>query len=170
MVGAAPALQAKLGAGAYIDAHIGRQFSDGILVAQSYRDHGRLGRVVVVHLGDNGPIRPSDIDAILDALKGVPNVLLVNVRVPRDWQAEVNSELNAAVARHPGVKLVDWFGFSGPHGDWFESDHTHLKEAGMAAFADMIVGAIPPPPPPPPTTTTTVPPPPITTVSGPSSP
>jgi len=170
MVGAAPALQAKLGPGAYIDAHIGRQFSDGILVAQSYRDHGRLGRVVVVHLGDNGPIRPSDIDALLDTLKGVPNVLLVNVRVPRSWQAEVNSELNAAVARHPGVKLVDWFGFSGPHGDWFESDHTHLKEAGMAAFADMIVGAIPPPPPPPPTTTTTVPPPPITTVSGPSSP
>ena len=85
---------------------------------------------------------------MLDTLKGVPNVLLVNVRVPRSWQAEVNSELNAAVARHPGVKLVDWFGFSGPHGDWFESDHTHLKEAGMAAFADMIVGAIPPPPPP----------------------
>jgi lysophospholipase L1-like esterase len=171
MVGAAPALQARLGSTGYIDAHIGRQFGDAIQIIKTYRDNGRLGRAVVVHLGDNGPVRPTDIDALINELSGVPNVLLVNVRVPREWQAEVNSELNAAVARHPGVKLVDWFGFSAPHGDWFESDHTHLKEAGMAAFADMIVGAIPPPPPPAPApaTTTTVPPPPITTVNGPPS-
>ncbi len=141
-------------------------------MAKGYRDQGRLGRAVVVHLGDNGPIRAADIDALIGDLSGVPNILLVNVRVPRSWQDEVNSELAAAVARHPGVKLVDWFAFSGPHGDWFEGDHTHLKEAGMAAFADLLLGAIPPPPPPPtaaPPTTTTVPPPPITTVNGPPS-
>jgi hypothetical protein len=172
MVGAAPALQQRLGSSGYIDAHIGRQFSDGVQVAKSYRDRGVLGRAVVVHLGDNGPVHPSDIDALINELSGVPTILLVNVRVPREWQAEVNSELNAAAARHPGVKVVDWFGVSGPHGDWFESDHMHLKEAGMAAFADLILGAIPPPPPPPtpaPTTTTTTPPPPITTVNGPPS-
>ena len=172
MVGAAPALQERLGSSGYIDAHISRQFSDGVQVAGSYRDHGRLGRAVVVHLGDNGPIRAADVDALIAELAGVPNVLLVNVRVPRDWQGEVNSELAAAVGRHPEVKLVDWFAFSAPHGDWFESDHTHLKEAGMRAFADLILGAIPPPPPPPtpaPTTTTTTPPPPITTVRGPAS-
>jgi lysophospholipase L1-like esterase len=165
-------LRSRLGDAGYIDAHIGRQFSDGLQVVQTYRDHGRLGRAVVVHLGDNGPVRPADLDALIDELKGVPNILLVNVRVPRSWQAEVNSELNLAVARHPGVKLVDWFGASASHGDWFESDHTHLKETGMAAFADMIVAAIPPPPPPPapaPTTTTTMPAPPVTTVSGPPS-
>jgi peptidoglycan/LPS O-acetylase OafA/YrhL/lysophospholipase L1-like esterase len=172
MVGAAPALRSRLGDAGYIDAHIGRQFSDGLQVVQTYRDHGRLGRAVVVHLGDNGPVRPADLDALIDELKGVPNILLVNVRVPRSWQAEVNSELNLAVARHPGVKLVDWFGASASHADWFESDHTHLKETGMAAFADMIVAAIPPPPPPPapaPATTTTMPAPPVTTVSGPPS-
>jgi len=169
MVGAAPALQARLGGSSFIDAHIGRQFADAKQLAKTYRDQGRVGRAVVVHLGDNGPIWPSDIDAVINELAGVPNILLVNVRVPREWQAEVNSELAAAVARHPGVKLLDWFAFSAPHGEWFESDHTHLKEAGMNAFADMIVGAIPPPPPPPPTTTTTTPAPPLTTVSGPPS-
>jgi peptidoglycan/LPS O-acetylase OafA/YrhL len=172
MVGAAPALQARLGSSAYIDAHIGRQFADVIELTKRYRDGGRLGRAVVVHLGDNGPIRPPDIDAVINELAGVPNIVLVNVRVPRSWRAEVNSELAAAVARHPGVKLVDWFADSAPHGEWFESDHTHLKEAGMNAFADLIIGAIPPPPPPPPpppATTTTFPPPPVTTVSGPPS-
>jgi peptidoglycan/LPS O-acetylase OafA/YrhL len=171
MVGAAPALQARLGS-AFIDAHIGRQFSDGIQIARTYREQGRLGRAVVVHLGDNGPVRPSDIDALVGELAGVPNVFFVNVRVTRSWEAEVNSELAAAVSRHPGVKLIDWFADSAPHGEWFEGDHTHLKEAGMAAFADLIAGAIPPPSPPStpaPTTTTTTPPPPITTVSGPST-
>jgi len=168
MVGAAPALQARLGPGTYIDAHIGRQFSDGVQLVKSYRDSGKLGRTVVVHLGDNGPVHPSDLEALINELAGVPNVLLMNVRVPREWQDEVNSEINAAIARHPNVKLVDWFAVSGPHPEWFESDHTHLKEAGMAAFADLIVSDIPPPPPPPPTTTTTMPLPPITTVNGPT--
>ncbi|HEV3351847.1 MAG TPA: acyltransferase family protein [Acidimicrobiales bacterium] len=173
MVGAAPALQARLGSSGYIDAHIGRQFDDGVHVAQSFRDGGRLGRAVVVHLGDNGAITPQEVDALIGDLAGVPNVLLVNVRVTKPWQDEVNQTLADAVARHPGVKLVDWFNYSAPHGDWFAGDRTHLNETGSAAFADFIVGAIPPPPPPPtaaPTTTTTVPPPPVTTVSGPPSP
>ncbi|MBV8160442.1 MAG: acetyltransferase [Acidimicrobiia bacterium] len=166
MVGAAPALQARLGSSGYIDAHVGRQFDEGVRVAQSYRDHGQLGRAVVVHLGDNGAITPAQADALLAQLVGVPDVLLVNVRVTRPWQDEVNQTLADAVARHPGVKLVDWFTVSGPHAEWFAGDHTHLTQAGSAAFADLIVGSIPPPPPAP-TTTTTVPLPPITTVSGP---
>ena len=167
MVGAAPALQSRLGPSGYIDAHIGRQFEDGVHVAQSYRDGGRLGRAVVVHLGDNGAITPAQIDELLGSLAGVPNVLLVNVRVTKPWQDEVNHALADAVGRHPGVKLVDWFSFSAPHGGWFAGDGTHLTEAGAAAFADLVIGSIPPPPPPPPTTTTTVPLPPVTTVNGP---
>ena len=173
MVGAAPALQARLGPEGFVDAHIGRQFDDGVRVIEFYRVRGRLGRAVVVHLGDNAAITPGQVDAMVAQLAGVPNVLFVNLRVTKPWQAEVNQTLADAVARHPGVKLVDWFNVSAPHGEWFASDHTHLNETGAAAFADLIVSAIPPPPPPPapaPTTTTTTPPPPITTVKGPPSP
>jgi peptidoglycan/LPS O-acetylase OafA/YrhL len=172
MVGAAPALQARLGSGGFIDAHIGRQFEDGVRVAEFYRVRGRLGRAVVVHLGDNGAITPGQIDALIAQLAGVPNVLFVNVRVTKPWQDEVNQTLADGVARHPGVKLVDWFNFSAPHGEWFASDRTHLNETGAAAFADLIVSSIPPPPTPPtaaPATTTTTPPPPITTVRGPTA-
>ena len=172
MVGAAPALQARLGLGGFIDAHIGRQYEEGVHVAEFYRVRGRLGRAVVVHLGDNGAITPGQVDALVAQLTGVPNVLFVNVRVTKPWQDEVNQTLADAVARHPGVKLVDWFNASAPHAEWFASDHTHLNDTGAAAFADLIVNSIPPPPPPPapaPTTTTTTPPPPITTVKGPAS-
>jgi hypothetical protein len=172
MVGAAPALQAKLGSAGFNDAHVGRQYEEGVRVAEFYRVRGRLGRAVVVHLGDNGAITPGQVDALVAQLAGVPNVLFVNVRVTKPWQDEVNQTLADAVARHPGVKLVDWLNFSAPHGEWFASDRTHLTETGSAAFADLIVSSIPPPPPPvpAPTTTTTTPVPPITTVKGPPSP
>jgi hypothetical protein len=172
MVGAAPAMQARLGSSGFVDAHVGRQYADGVRVAEFYRVRGRIGRAVVVHLGDNGAITPGQVDDMLRELAGVPSVLFVNVRVTQPWQGEVNQTLADAVARHPGVKLVDWFNFSAPHGEWFASDRTHLTETGSAAFADLIVSSIPPPPPPvpAPTTTTTTPVPPITTVKGPPSP
>lgn len=173
MVGAAPQLQAKLGPGGFIDARVGRQFDEAARVTGQLGGEGRLGRVVIVHLGDNGAITSAEVDALMAQLDKVPVVLFVNVRVTRDWQNEVNQTLAAAVARYPKAKLVDWFGYSAPHGEWFERDGTHVKTSGAQGFADLIASSIPPPPPPPPpppTTTTTAPSPPVTTISGPTSP
>jgi hypothetical protein len=169
MVGAAPALQARLGPGAFIDATVGRQFREGTAVIHRLREQGRLGRVVIVHLGDNGAISGGDVDTLMAEVQNVPSVLFVNVRVGRSWQNEVNQTLAAAAARHPKIRLVDWFAYSDPHGDWIASDGTHVNTRGAAAFADLLAGSIPPPPPPPPpppTTTTTRPSPPLTTMSG----
>ena len=122
MVGAAPALQARLGPGAFIDATVGRQFREGTAVVRRLREQGRLGRVVIVHLGDNGAISGGDVDALMAEVQNVPSVLFVNVRVGRSWQNEVNQTLAAAAARHPKIRLVDWFAYSDPHGDWIASD------------------------------------------------
>jgi len=169
MVGAAPALQARLGPGIFIDAAVGRQFSEGAAIVRRLREQGRLGRVVIVHLGDNGPFSTAEMDSLMAELDQVPTVLFVNVRVSRAWQAEVNQALAAAAPRYPKMRLVDWFAFSAPHGEWMASDGTHTNTHGAAAFADLLAGSIPPPPPPPPpapTTTTTAPSPPITTMTG----
>jgi len=95
-------------------------------------------------------------------LNGVPNVLLVTVRVNRSWQDEVNQTLRNAAPRYPNVQIVDWYATSAGHGDWFQADGTHFRTSsgpGANAYADLLVGSIPPPP----TTTTTTPPPPPTT-------
>lgn len=170
MLGAAPPLQARLGANAFIDAKVSRQFADGVAQARRLRDEGRLGQVVFVHLGSNGPPRASEIDALMEVLSGVPHVRFVNVRVNRKWEGATNQTLADGVARHgPRAQLVDWYGFSAGHLDWFQSDGTHVKGPGAEAYANLLGSYLPPPPPPPPpppeTTTSTAAPPPATTTT-----
>jgi peptidoglycan/LPS O-acetylase OafA/YrhL len=171
MLGAAPQLQQRLGATGYIDAELGRQFGQGVDDARKLRAEGRLGEVVIVHLGTNGPPRTSQIDALMAALEDVPHVLLVTVRMPRSWEGSTNDALRAAAARYPRVAIVDWHGLSDGHPDWFESDGIHLRQRGAQAYANQLGGALPAPePPPPPPTTTTSTEPPTTTTTSPGAP
>jgi len=158
MVSAAGALQDRLGASGYIDAELSRQFSDGIAVARDIVTQGGAS-VVVVHLGNNGPVQARDVDALVNELSGIPAVLLVNVRVDSPWRASVNQTLAEAAERYPSATLVDWYGASEGHADWFQSDGTHFRTTsgpGANAFADLIVASIPAPAPP----STAAPPPP----------
>jgi hypothetical protein len=173
MVAGADELHQRLGSSGYIDAKQNRYFSQAAPIIRDLRARGALGRVVIIHLGNNGPVSNSDVDAVMGELNGMPNVLLVTVRVNRSWQDEVNQTLRAAAARYPTVQIVDWYARSAGHGDWFQGDGTHFKTSsgpGANAYADLLAGSIPPqptttteaptttttPPPPPPTTTTTV--------------
>jgi hypothetical protein len=172
MVAAAGELQRRLGGSGYIDAKQNRYFSQAAPIIHDLRARGALGRVVLIHLGNNGPVSNGDVDAVMNELNGVPNVLLVTVRVDRSWQDEVNQTLRSAAARYPTVQIVDWYSYSAGHGDWFQADGTHFRTSsgpGANAYADLLVGSIPPPPttttesttttapppPPPPSTSTT---------------
>jgi hypothetical protein len=165
MVAAAGELRERLGASGYIDAKQNRYFRDVAPIIAQLRAQGALGRVVVVHAGNNGPITPGEVDAVMREAAGTQAVLLVTVRVNKSWQNSVNQILREAPARWPTAQVVDWYGHSAGHGDWFQGDGTHFRTSsgpGANAYADLIAGSIPPPPPPPPppTTTTTAPPPP----------
>jgi lysophospholipase L1-like esterase len=159
MLGAAPQLQNRLGPTGFIDARVGRQFNQGVDVARQFREQGKLGEVAVIHLGTNGPPRARDVDAIMSQLAGVPHVLLVTARMPRTWEGETNAALRAAAAKYPAIAIVDWYGYSDGHPDWFQSDGIHLRPAGAEAYAALIGGALPMPPPPPPPTEPPPPPP-----------
>ncbi|MBV9412000.1 MAG: acyltransferase [Acidimicrobiia bacterium] len=169
MLGAADEMHQRLGASGYIDAKLNRYFSQAAPIIHDLRAKGALGRVVIIHLGTNGPVSDSDVDSVMAELNGVPNVLLVTVRVDRSWQDEVNQTLRNAATRYPNVQIVDWYSYSAGHSDWFQADGTHFRTSsgpGANAYADLLVGSIPPPP----TTTTeapttTVPPPPPSTTS-----
>ena len=54
MLGAAPQLKTALGPDSYVDAHVGRQFKEAVAMIDSYASTGKLGHVVVVHLGNSG--------------------------------------------------------------------------------------------------------------------
>jgi len=171
MVSAAGQLHNRLGATGYIDAKQNRFFSQAAPIIHDLRARGALGRVVIIHLGNNGPVSQGDVDDVMRELNGVPNVLLVTVRVNTSWQNSVNQTLHDAATRYPAVQLVDWYAYSAGHGDWFGGDGTHFRTEsgpGTNAYADLLVGSIPPPPTTTteaPTTTTAPPPPPTTTTT-----
>jgi len=133
-----PELTADL-PGVTVDGLVSRQFEAGIAVVQADRAAGTLGSVLVVELGTNGAITPSDVDAMMQAAQGVRRVVFVNVNVPRYWAAGDNAVLAAGVARYPGLAvLADWNALSSPHPEWFTADQVHLDPAGAAALAALI--------------------------------
>ena len=56
MLGAAPQLKDVLGPDSYVDAHVGRQFKEAASMVDWFAANGKLGQVVIVHLGNNGTV------------------------------------------------------------------------------------------------------------------
>ena len=142
MLGAAPALKRLLGTDSYVDAKVGRQFTEGVDIVNWLRAQHRLGQLVIIHLGNNGSVTGGNVTKMLQALSDVPTVLLVNVRVTRDWETAVNDMLASQAGRFPNVHLIDWYDASAGHGDDFYSDGTHLNASGQKLYASVIQSAL----------------------------
>jgi peptidoglycan/LPS O-acetylase OafA/YrhL len=140
MLGAATQLAEM---GFVIDAVESRQFSNGTDTIATLNEQGRLGDVVVVHLGTNGTIGQSDMTRMMDSLAGVPQVLLLTIDVDREWTAGNNAAIYDAVNTYPNVALLDWAGLSDAcPGDCFASDGYHLRSDGKTYYTDLIAGAL----------------------------
>ena len=111
-------------------------------IVRALKDQGRLGQGVVLHLGNNGPMSAETFRAVMDQLVDVPRVVVVNVRVTRPWEPEVNRVLSEQVPTYPNARLLDWWGESAMHGDWFADDKTHLNAAGANAYALLVAAAM----------------------------
>jgi hypothetical protein len=124
-----------------IDAEIGRQASTTISLLAARRAAGRLGAVVILHVGNNGVFRASQIDQVMQQLTGVPRVVFVNVRVPRQWEGPNNAALAERVSQYANAVLVDWYSASIGRPDLFYQDGIHLRPEGARAYAALIVAA-----------------------------
>jgi lysophospholipase L1-like esterase len=143
MLGAADVLAGVIGRDrATVDAAENRQFSAGVDVLQQYKDKGELGDEVVVQLGTNGTINPDDFDRMMQILKGTRRVVIVNAKVPRVWEDEVNQTLADGVKRYKNAVLVDWHTAGGDHPEWFYDDGLHLRSDGAQAYAQLIASKL----------------------------
>jgi peptidoglycan/LPS O-acetylase OafA/YrhL len=139
MLGCAPVLEQRLGSRLRVDAVVGRQAVDTISRLAEYRAHGDLPPTVIVQIGDNGPVWYSNLQRLREVLSGVPHVVLVNVRVARSWQGEVDKALSEYVSSWPQAVLADWYSHSS---ESLLVDGVHPSVAGRAIYASVVVDAL----------------------------
>lgn len=141
LLGAKPLLEHQI-EGVVVDADVGRQFSDLLNIVRTYRAEGRLGDAVVIQTGNNGPINPAQFDQLLQILRPVPKVLVVNVKVERAWQNANNDVIRDAVPKAPNAVLIDWHALAGARPDAFYDDGLHLTPSGIRLFTGAVLSAL----------------------------
>ena len=141
MLQGAKALALELGP-IRVDAAVGRQINDGISILEHRAAMGALAGVVIVQLGNNGPFYDGQFDEIMAALRDVPTVVWINVRVPREWEGHNNRIIASAVPRYPNARMVDWNAATAGRPDLFWKDGYHPRPAGARLYADLVAAAL----------------------------
>jgi hypothetical protein len=120
-----------------VNAVVGRQFSTGLKVIRWRIEHAVVPRVLIVHLGTNGPIDPADCDELV-TLAAPRRVFLVTVRVPRSWRTANNLTLEACADRYERAYLIRWSAHSSSQTTWFAEDGYHLTAEGQLAYVAFV--------------------------------
>jgi hypothetical protein len=134
MLGARDQLRAR---GFAVNAHVDRQFWEGVDIVERLARDGNLPRHVVVHLGNNGYLSMDSCHELVDAV-GHRELALVNLHVPRSWRDENNDRLARCAHGEPNVHVIDWNGYSHGHDAWFADDGYHLTPLGARRYAGYV--------------------------------
>lgn len=142
MLGAAGVMYERIPNITMLDAAISRQAGEVLAILQYWRDAGLLGEVVVVHTGSNGGLSTEQFIAIMDTLRDVPQVIIVNVKVPRPWEGPNNHVIGQNVWNYPNATLVDWHVAATNNPGYLYPDGVHLNPAGQQAYTQLILDAV----------------------------
>ena len=136
MLDAQPALEADI-PGIDVEAAVSRQWDDGIALAQQLRSEDRLGAIVVIDLGTNGPVSLQQLTDMMNVLSGASRVVFVTVHLPSDytWANSVNATLEQGVPHYPRDRLADFNKLADENPQWFYSDGVHMPIGGAGAQA-----------------------------------
>jgi hypothetical protein len=93
-------------------------------------------------MGTNGLITVKQFDHLMDILRDVPHVSVVNVKVARPWEEINNRMLSENIGRFPNAKLVDWKRTASEHPEAFYKDGVHLRPSGIGLYVDLLTGSL----------------------------
>jgi hypothetical protein len=141
LLGAAPALCGQVKQ-SQVHAVEGRQPYVTLAEVRDEQAGRRLAPNVVIHTGNNGIIRPSDLASTLSALADRQRVVLLTDRVPMDWQDPNNATIKRLAKDYRNVVVLDWFSLSNGNQGWFYPDGLHLRGPGAARYAELIAAAL----------------------------
>lgn len=122
-----------------VDAKVGRQATDALDVYRKYSDQGVVGDTVIFAVGTNGALTQDTLQRIYDAVGKKRRLWFVNNRAPEDWVSANNALLKSFGDAHDNVGVIDWYGASSGHDEWFWDDGTHLRPQYVQEMANLIV-------------------------------
>jgi peptidoglycan/LPS O-acetylase OafA/YrhL len=132
-------LKAALAHRVRVDATVGRQILDTVKDLNRLRAHHRLPKTIVIQVGNNGPLWTRDLVKLKRALRGIPDIVVVNVRNNTSWQDESNHAIVNWLHGWPAAHLADWYGNSTTH---MLEDGTHPWPYGCTIYARVIADTL----------------------------
>lgn len=120
-----------------IDARVGRQLNEAVKLAPTYAEFNNSNNAVILELGTNGYFTDRQIDSLIKSFSKA-HIYLINTRVPRPWEKEVNKTLNKKAEESSNITLIDWHSNALTHPEYFEDDGVHLKPKGVEALTSLI--------------------------------
>jgi lysophospholipase L1-like esterase len=141
MVDAAPYLQQLL-PGIAIDAQVGQQLTQVQAAVPELKAEGAVGNRLIIELGTNGPYSSAQLESLINSFGPQERIVIVNVRVARPWQQQVNDTISEVAHRYPDARVVDWYDASATTPQYFYPDGVHLDPAGARFYATLIANAV----------------------------
>lgn len=138
MVGMGNVFQNKV-PNAVIDGKVGRQLIDANqLIDEKYSHYSYKNQDVILQLGTNGDFTESQLNQLIKNL-GEANIYLVTVRVPKEYEQNVNNLIHKAGEKYKNVHVIDWHKESEDHPEYFAYDGIHLEYDGAKALSNLII-------------------------------
>ena len=122
----------------HIDSMQNRQLYQAPDIYQWYEDEGLVGDVVVFALGTNGYVVDEQTDWLMDVVGPDKHVWFITTRSTQDYVDDTNAALQRTAAKYSNVELIDWYGLSDGHEEYFDGDGTHLTEDAAIYYTQII--------------------------------
>lgn len=125
-----------------VDAAVSRQSGE---IAERVRERielGRMGDVLVLQTGTNGPPDPEAFPEFLNTLGDLDLVVVMTVRSQVPWMDQSNSIITRAAEGRSNVVVADWAKTSVGHPPFLYDDGTHLTPRGRQAYTKLIWSTI----------------------------
>ena len=120
------------------DGKISRQLYNSAEVVNQYVDYDSEDTALIFLLGTNGVFMEEHIDELISSFK-LSDVYFVNIKVPGNYEEQVNSTLKSYANKHSDrVSIIDWNTVAKEHDEYFEPDNTHLNKIGVNAIVKLI--------------------------------
>mgnify|MGYP000894686268 CR=1 FL=1 len=91
-----------------------------------------LDSPIIFNLGNNNALSREQVEQIFEAVKGQPQVIVVNTAVPRPWRDGNNQIIREVAANYPQADVIDWNELSNGRPEYFAPDGVHLVPTGVA--------------------------------------